>query len=292
MNMTGILNYIDKLRYERNLTREELIDGITSTATYNRYLNGDTKATVDVILKLTERLGFSTKNLLETYFTTFKSTSDDITAYFNYVLHRDDEQAKKYLQKIQSNHNLDIPQLKALKIVQALDKNNKGRSNTEQLVEELKVIIDFDKIQNHEAFADFELYTLGLIMSLSETDRSRMLKKLLELNEQDKLFRTHNVYSTSRMYYWLIKFLLKENEYESMLELTKSAIDFCEKRYSTFLITEFYYFKSLVLHKLGRIEEFEESNLKLKKYLSLTENDSKYKIIEELKSKTGYNISA
>ena len=51
--------FIDGLRLERNISREDLCDGIMSLSQYKRYLRGDTSMPNAKLVQLADKLKFS-----------------------------------------------------------------------------------------------------------------------------------------------------------------------------------------------------------------------------------------
>ena len=59
--------FIDGLRLDRNVSREDLIDGIISLSQYKRYLRGATSIPNSILLQLADRLKLSISSLHHIY---------------------------------------------------------------------------------------------------------------------------------------------------------------------------------------------------------------------------------
>ena len=55
--------YIDGLRLERNMSREDLCEGIMSLSQYKRYLRGDTSIPNGKLVMIADRLKFSINDI-------------------------------------------------------------------------------------------------------------------------------------------------------------------------------------------------------------------------------------
>lgn len=185
------MNYINDLRYSRNITRVKLVEGIVSITTYNRYLNGDAEVSFDKIALFANRLGFEPMILIEEYLQHLKKS----------------ERNKDVLFTLEFNKNFNDSILSDLKrasdfgynvisqdINQVLIKHFSENNSSENLVETLKQTINFKNLKLNKLLNDNELYCILLIAILSEKDCTNIIRlgKLEKYKEILKMIHFHN----------------------------------------------------------------------------------------------------
>ena len=89
--------FIDGLRLDRNMSRDELTEGIISSSQYKRYLRGDSSIPNSVLIQIADRLKFSISDI----HLMFRSKSDKqykkITRIYNKIRDNKFTEANKQL---------------------------------------------------------------------------------------------------------------------------------------------------------------------------------------------------
>lgn len=101
-----IIQILDKLRDERNITITEFCDGICSRSNYSRYLNHEQKIPYDVLEQLSTKLGLSIMHILRDYSDT-NTLNQDMNQLLTHIQNSDTKQIKESLDTLDLNSVMD-----------------------------------------------------------------------------------------------------------------------------------------------------------------------------------------
>lgn len=257
MEITKLLFFMDNLRYARKVSQEDYLLDIVSQRQYYRYVNGDSLPPFDIIIKLSERLGMSFERLINQFIEASDDENKHVKAFFNLVISRKDSEALKLFDGFSKQRLLENANHKFIIIGKSILDYNRDRMPKHELVRILKEQIDFASIMKSEILQDLELYILGLVMQYSDEDRKPILKRILYLNKENKLYTSGNRLYISQVYFWVLKNLGVEKRYDDLLQIADDAILFAKSEYSVYLLEYFYYYKALAYYKKKDLPSFE-----------------------------------
>ncbi len=290
MDLMNFMNYIDDIRRERKMIIPDLVQDITSEATYRRYLNGNSMNT-EVIVKLAERLGFAYEEIVDFYKIEYKMDSQLVENFLNSVINDKLTEYPEYVLILKRKRNLDYRSKYMLSIAEHLLKFNNRTITRDELIDSIKKEINFDKIIDSNLLLTHEIYILGIIITYGAKDADKILDKLIKIYETDKFVKTDNVIHNSRNYYKLVKSLYIHKNYSKLIEIATNAINYIKDKKSLYLLTEIYYFRTVSYFMLGNIKQFEESLEESASYIYCLNKTKKQYFIELIKTNTDYDLN-
>jgi transcriptional regulator with XRE-family HTH domain len=221
--------FIDGLRIDRHLSREDLCSGIISISQYKRYLNGSTSIPNDKLIKLADRLNFSISEIHSLFQSKYNNQYRKILEIYNLIKRRNYEEAyKKAIElsklPILSSYNNLLFDYCMIKIQYELD-----QASSIQALDSFSNLINYPECQNNETFNWVEINILNEIVIISS--------KLENYEPANVLFNiltsTHITQSSSEdrffmptTYAILSQLLGKQEKYEQVVKLTESGIKY------------------------------------------------------------------
>lgn len=280
MDANQLVNYLENLRYERNITQEEFIHGVISNRQYFRYRNNESEVPFSVIQQLSERLGISIFRLMTQFQEEQQKERKLVREYINAVINQNIEKAESEYEKIRDAKYLDVQNQKFVKLGNELVLYYRKRISQIELVARIKEIICLDEIINRTSIHDAELYMLGMLMQHSEKDREFVLEYILNLYHHHKLMTGGNPIFISQVYFWILKNLGREERYEELIEISKMAIEHNKKNYSYYAMEHFYYYRALAFRKLNNEPLFQKNLIKTIEILQVLSDEKRQKYYE------------
>ncbi len=188
MDIVRLLNFMDSLRYDRNINQEEYLHDIISQRQYYRYLYGESEPPFDIVLKLSKKLNISIDRLIEKFIVDTEKENKQVQQYFNCVINKKLDEAQVLFSLLSKMNIKDKENKKFMSLGKTLYDFYTNVISKRELIFVLKNTIVFDKIIKLDFLHDIELYMLGLIMEYSDNDRELILNKILFLNKEKKIF--------------------------------------------------------------------------------------------------------
>ncbi len=239
--------FIDGIRLERGISREDLCDGIMSLSQYKRYLKGDTSIPNSRLVQIAERLKFSINDI---HFLFRKKHNDEyykIYEIFRLIKINDFDKAHLVSQKIKkevivSEYNKSLLDFCLIRIQHAL-----------KMVSDIHVLglysnlIDFPSCANNESFNMVEISVLIQIVSISSSmgnfEPTNVMYRILS----SKTFS----YSTSgdssflpSIYSSLTSILGIQDEHKKVIELSEKGIKYCISQETSNALAHLFLFNS------------------------------------------------
>jgi len=260
MKTEELANYIEKLRYGRNISQESFLQEIISLRQYQRYRSGQSIMPIEIAEKLANRLSISIEKLLYEFEEDKNIESNLVKDFYNFVAMKKideamelDENFKKYV-FIDEEKQILYESAKYL-----LDFFRKKLSLVE-LVKKQAELIEYPKMLKNEVLTDPEILILGVLVEYAPLERKSIIVKLTSIfNKSNILISGSNLYSYTQVLYWIAKHYGREKEYENVLKFCNLGIKYNLDNKTTYLLERFYYFKALVFHKTDKTDEFEEA---------------------------------
>jgi len=280
--------FIDGLRLERNISREDLCDGIMSLSQYKRYLRGDTSMPNAKLVQLADKLMFSLSDIYGLFGKKHNENYKKIWDIYTLIRKSEPEKALILAEGLKktilvSQYNKLFYDYCMIKIQHSL-----------KMVSDIHVLnlysnlIDYPACTNNESYSLVEISALIGIVSISSSignyDAMNHMYKILT----SKTFN-YSIYGDYSLlpsiYSSLSRSFGAQNEHEKVLEISQMGIDFCLSQETSNALSHLLFYKSISLLNLGRIEDGlkEAKKCMMQLYIENNpENLSSYKkVIEE-----------
>jgi len=284
-----LLNYMENIRYDRKMTLDEYLQNVISQRQYYRYRSGESEAPFEVIIKFAAKLQIPLLKLISNYQTHTEDEVAFIKKYFNLVLRKNLDEAKRLINSRQDLMLLDEDSRVFYQIAAILHRFYSNNISKSEMIASLKATSDFTNILRKEILHDSEVYYLGIIMEFSVKDREIIFEKLRNLRENKKLLLGGNVLFNAQVFFWIIKNLGRMGEFEELVEIANEAIEFNVSNYSYYLLEYFYYYKALAYHALKDVEHFNEALKEAILYVLHLDSEKREHFLEMIKKDTEIN---
>ena len=142
-----------------------------------------------------------------------------------------------------------------------LDLYTKGYSET-YIISKTKELINFDNVLKKKALSTSELLILISFFSFKGFKEHHLVaeKLVLYINHQLTIVTGHNIRTVVLVLQQLAKYFGMINEYDKVIELSQSAVDYSTKMKSMYLLEYLFYYIALASYKLGnKLELYEKS---------------------------------
>lgn len=287
--------FIDGLRIERNMSREDLCDNVMSLSQYKRYLRGDTSIPNGKLVMIADRLKFSINDIHFLFRQKHNDEYNAINRIYNLIKQNSIQDAYALAQKYAkttfvSDYNklffdfcfISIQhRLKFVSDIHVLDMYSR--------------LINYPECSENDSFNMIEITTLIQICLISS--------KMDNLEPSNTLYRLLSSpsfnYSSGRevtflpsIYSSLSTIMYMQKEYEKVIELTKIGIDFCISYETSNAFSHLLLFDSLSNFKLGNIDLCKVSVKKCFMLIFVENKDSLYNSFKDIFEKqTELNLS-
>lgn len=250
--------FIDGLRLERNISREDLCDGIMSLSQYKRYLRGDTSMPNAKLVQLADKLMFSINDIYSLFGKKHNENYKKIWIIFNLIKVNDFKKALLLGEELKkdvlvSQYNKLFYDYCMIKIQHSL----KMVSNI-HVLNLYSDLIDYPACTNNDSFNMIEISTLIGIVNISSEVGNYDAMNLMYRILTSKTFN----YSTSgdssflpSIYSSLAKSLGIMEDHKKVLEIAQMGIDYCLRYETSNALSYLLLYKSLSLLNLEKREE-------------------------------------
>ena len=249
--------FIDGLRLERGVSREDLCDGIMSLSQYKRYLRGDTSIPNGKLVQIAERLKFSIADIHLLFGKKHNEELNKISSIYRLIRVNNYQEAFKESQLVKkeiivSEYNKLFFDFCLIKLQYAL----KMVSDV-HVLDLYSKLIDYPNCANNESFNIVEISTLIEIVTISSNmgnfEPSTIMYRILS----SKTFS----YSTSSdstflptIYSSLSGILGIQEENEKVISLSQKGIDYCLLHETSTALAHLFFYNALAQLYLGNRE--------------------------------------
>jgi transcriptional regulator with XRE-family HTH domain len=282
--------FIDGLRMDRNLSREDLCDGIMSLSQYKRYLRGDTSIPNNRLLQIADKLKFTISEIHKLYQERSNSQLKKIDEIFNLTRQRKFDVA--YEKALEMRNEIFVSEFNSLYFdfcfVYIQHKTN--------LVSDIHVMelyadmINYPDCLENESFNWVELSIIfQMILTSSKFDNYELADFMYQI-----LTRKDQSFSVSRdqtlipnLYLVLGQIFGRQSKYENVIELVDKGIQHCLKHQTSVALASLFFIKAMAHDALEEKEKAIQSAIKTIMQLHIEENDVK---IDEYKKKLSKSL--
>lgn len=277
--------FIDGLRIERNISRDDLCDEIMSLSQYKRYLRGDTSIPNAKLVQLADKLKFRITDIYSLFEKKHNENSKKIWEVYNLIktnqLNKAFELSNNLKQDILvSQYNKLFYDYCMIKIQHGL-----GMVSDVHVLNLYSSLIDYPACTKNDSYNLAEISTLIAIVNISAN-----IGNYSPMNHMYNILtsRTFN-YSVSgdssflpSVYSSIARSLGTQDEHEKVLEITQMGIDYCLKYETSNALSHLMIYKSLALLNLGRQEEGKEEARKCFMHLYIENKTQKFGIFKKI----------
>jgi transcriptional regulator with XRE-family HTH domain len=284
---------IDKIRKDRNLTRQELCDDIMSVRNYQRFASNEISISNDKIIKLIDRLGLD----YFTFYDIYKSNDGDkfngLRKAYGYAINWQFEEAEKELNKIDESSLTSYYNNQMYTFTKVFMKKYYYKTATANTYRTLEKAIDYPNIFLKKILNLFEINALiTLNAEKIKSNNTEIIDFFMELVKLD--LHSYGIPSKaiSSIYASLSKNLFKLDRFEETILYSDLGIKFCKDNHLATGLINLYGYKVLAQHRLGKTKESMETTTLMYALLFLEESDEKKNVyIEIIERNTGYKYN-
>ena len=250
--------FIDGLRLDRNMSRDDLCEGIISLSQYKRYLRGDTSIPNNILVLIADRLKFSISELHLLYRHRTDIQHNSILEIYSLIRIQKYQEAYNIASKMKdeiivSDYNKLFFDFCLINIQYHL-----------KLVSEIHVLglysrlIDYPECVKNDSFNWVELNTLLQIVLISAKmdnyEPSQMMFSLLT-SPTFQFAASDNFNYMPTIYSNLSQILGIQEKYHQVIETTNSGINYCRKHETFSSLSMLYLMNSFAYFDLDLVEE-------------------------------------
>lgn len=291
MNSKMLSNFLEKLRYGRNLTQEEFVSDVVSIRQYKRYRSGECDIPYQILNRFSEKLQISITNLLTGFENEKLLETNEMNELYNAVVNEDKVKVDEYINKI--NIELIIDPENKLYYHHSLLLNQFYRNKVSKNDMRLKIqtLVSYPEILKKSIITDIEILILSSLLDFQDIQESEIIvKKLTDVMLKQIIVisgTSNKIYSLvlSRLskYYGILK------DYPKVIKLCNLGIEMGKLSRSYYLFDYFYYYLSLAHYKTKNESEFKFCIFQCFNTLYLDNNASKIEMFSIL-IKNDYDI--
>jgi transcriptional regulator with XRE-family HTH domain len=259
MDTQKLLNYMENLRIGRKMSQATYLFEIISQRQYYRYRSGESEIPFDILNKLANNLDIPLLKIISSFQAHAQAEKEIIFEIYNLVIRKRFSKANQLLKKHKNLLLLDKENKLFYYLSKVLLRFYQNQISNLEMVEILKVKIDYVNTMKKQILHDSELFILGVIMEYSDDDREIILNKVDQLRENNKLLLSGKVILNFQVFFWIIKNLGRSSSFDELLEIADIAIETSKKNYSYYSLEYFYFYKALAYFALNKEKEFDEA---------------------------------
>ncbi len=280
--------FLERLRSARNISQESFTDNVVSLRQYRRYLSGESDVPFQVIQHLTEKIGVKTDNLLREFEIAKVEETELVNKLFNLA--------------VNYAHDEFIEISRVLPVNQIIDKNNQLMyqhsiildkfysqqiSKTETGLQNAN-LINYPEILNSQIITSIEMLVLSsLIDFLEQSHHHAIIKKIQDfIDDRSIVISGVNEKIFIHILAKISKYFGAHEDFDNVLKFCEMGVEKNLALKSYYLMDYFYYYQSLVYHRLENFEKyelmlancfsvlhFENNEKKIEKFTRLIEED-------------------
>jgi transcriptional regulator with XRE-family HTH domain len=245
-----IIQILDKLRDERNITITDFCEGICSRSNYSRYLNHEQKIPYDILEQLSTKLGLSIMYILRDY-TDTNRLKRDMNQLIVDLQNDDIKKIKKLLDTIDFNSVMDSYYYQiytyALYKYQYLIKE----INYQSFYQKLNDIVEYIYNQDNPEPNSFEYIILHQLATLEVTYDDLSSKTLMILNDilQNNIgnvIHSENANFHLPTFIVVAKHLAIKKDYDSAMNIVDQAVKLSLEFNASIILDSAYYLKGIL----------------------------------------------
>ena len=253
--------FIDGLRIERNISRENLCDGIMSLSQYKRYLKGDTSMPNAKLTQLADKLMFSIQDLYSLF---GKKHNENYRNIYNvYLLIKTSEFKNALILANDLKKITLLSQYNKMFFDYCMIKIQHGLKTVSDIhvLNLYSDLIDYPNCIDNDSFNMVEISALIGIVNVSANignfDPMNLMYRILTSKTFSYSTSSNSSFLPS-IYSSLSRSFGTKDDHEKILEISEMGIDYCIRHETSNALSHLFFYRSLSLLGLNRIEEGKE----------------------------------
>ncbi len=277
MNSMELANYLEKIRFGRNVSQEEFVSGIVSIRQYQRYKNGDSVLPYEKIDQFAEKLGINTKKLMAEFERAKSQQYTKINQFYNAVANNDYKNALDLKKELDKDLIISEEGRKYYKHAKIVFKYYSRELTLEEVINRVSDLVDYPDILKQQYYTDVEVLILSFLLSVFTGKQQEMLlMKLNQLFENvDNIMAGDSEYIYTLILMRIAKTFGIRRDYPRVIYYCELGIDRGIQYKQYYLWEYFFYYKALAHYALGQSEQYDESLLKCYHVLNMEGNHAK-----------------
>ncbi len=257
--------FIDGLRIDKNISRENLCDGIISLSQYKRYLRGDTSIPNSIVVSIADKLKLSISDVHLLYRNRSDKQYNKINDIYQLIISNNFEEAFKLANKLKKNvfvssHNQLFFDFCIINVQHHL-----SYVSDVQVLELYSRLIDYPHCMNNDSHSWVEINILMQIVQISaKMENYEPTNHMYDLLKNREFIKTYTgegglipgIYAT------IVKILGRQEKNEQVIEIGDIAIEYCITHEISSSLSHLYFFVSFSYHNLGDVESAKEYSIK------------------------------
>jgi transcriptional regulator with XRE-family HTH domain len=245
-----IIQILDKLRDERNITIKDFCNDVCSRSNYSRYLNHEQKIPYDVLEQLSTKLGLSIMHILRDYSDT-NTLNQDMNQLITHIQNSDTKQIKESLDTFDLNSVMDSYYHQfytyALLKYQYLTKEINYQIYYQKLQDMIEYIFNKDTSEPNS----FEYIIMHQLATLEVTyddlsDKTLMILKDILLSTSFHTIHSENANFHLPTFMVVAKHLAIKKDYKSAMIIVNQTIKFSLEFDASIILDSAYYLKGIL----------------------------------------------
>jgi transcriptional regulator with XRE-family HTH domain len=281
---------IERIRKDRNISREDLCDNVMSNRTYQRFVSGETSISSEKVFKLIDNLGIDIYSIHNIHKKLTDNEYNKLINGFNLVSQWKFSEAELIYASIDANAIASKTNKNIYTLTNLLIKRHNKKINKSDFYSKIEEIIGFPQVLNKKILNILEINSLFILSKkyILKNDSS-IIDFFIELvkNYKENRYWLVDEYM-SLIFTYITRGIYHFERYEKCIEFCNSGIDYCRSTGIYVGFENLLGYKSLSLNKLGEFEAALDVAKSL--YMLLTINNHKLKkdqylnvILESLK---------
>ena len=259
MKTEELANYIEKLRYGRNISQESFLQEIISLRQYQRYRSGQSIMPIEIAEKLANRLSIPIEKLLYEFEEDKNIESALVKDFYNRVASRNIVEAKKLSKEFHDYVFIDEEKYIIYSSARYLLDYFCDKLSVVEMIKKQADLINYPEMLKNEVLTDPEILILGILLEHSITEREVIVEKLTSIFDKSNILVSgSNLYSYTQVLFWIAKYYGRINEFEKVVKFCNLGIKYNFENKTIYLLEYFYYYKALVLYRTKKFDDFQE----------------------------------
>lgn len=250
--------FIDGLRIDRNLSREDLCDGIISISQYKRYLNGSASIPNNKLIELADRLNFSISEIHSLFQKKHNIQYNQIVEVFTLVKQNDFQSAYEKALIIQKDPIISGTNEMFLNYCLIKCQYHLELASKIQALSKYSDLIGYPECITKLSFNRTELAILIEIVyiagSMDNYEPVDLLYKVIS-SENFQYISSDDRSFVPALYYSLAVALNKQEKLNEAVNVTENAISYCVTYETSNAISHLFLANSFAQFDLGNIEK-------------------------------------
>lgn len=271
---------VDQLRKDRKMTRLELVDGIMSQRSYQRFASGEVQVSNSKLNQLIDRLGLEYMNVKQYFAQHQEKTLFRFKDVHNLVMKLDYLEARVKLSLINKDSLDNKISIQSYLYLETAIARGLKEINQEQAIEAYKNIVDFPKILEFNVLNIIEFNILQLLNTLLTFKKDFRIIEFFEkfLNSGNTRLISLEEDKSLVIYAVLAKGYYNLEDYEKVLEVCDNGIEYSKTTFGKFGIINLYAYKASALAKMLKLDQAKDAMLLTYMSLLIEGNEKKTKV--------------